>query len=693
MAPVSRNVAEKELALSPEAGARGFVAVNHASSNDSAASSQLSSPQDNPRRGSEFSSRTPSSIYPHNQSKEGSSHKRKRSDSDEQERYNEQPPYEYNPSQRPEPQHMANRALHVLGNADQNGGGYYQNGNTSNQNGHTWQPERAGQASGSANGVRPGSPDAHLAEILQQEGSGPDAQRSWDPSPSSNGEAATVGSKRKRNFSNRTKTGCLTCRARKKKCDEQHPTCANCIRGGFECKGYTRTSRRNIWPANGGPARPVMPLQSKDAPSDVSDPQTRSGTNIEASSTNVAPPYDSGHIRSGPVDDPDGQRQQQYATSPSQSEPRGQPSYPGRPQQQWTQQPASSSYTSEHLPPLSELGRSEQSFGGQPRDIPRPPTQGSVHSQHSAPPLSQPPSHMSPQRTTTQAGPANLPHPQPPPHPHPPPPPPPPPHHPPSAGAPQQTTHWLPPQPPEYRPAYVSAPVEHHDSSGRGHVRMASASFDNPKSGAKTFTKEDVERSKMLRCTSYNHHDPTLVNERQRCKQALARYNQACALDNAASEDEIRAKLLKVFDPSKDTTHKFISHPLEKGMIGHGSKIEAPFKCTYGYNIKIMEDVFIGENCEIDDCGKVDIGPRTFIGSGVTIFTQNVGKDLVDRKGTGAPWMAQQVSIASEVIIGKGAVIYPGVTIGRGATVEPFAIVRDALGEFQTQFAAVGHRA
>lgn len=31
--------------------------------------------------------------------------------------------------------------------------------------------------------------------------------------------------RRKRVFSNRTKTGCMTCRKRKKKCDEQHPEC------------------------------------------------------------------------------------------------------------------------------------------------------------------------------------------------------------------------------------------------------------------------------------------------------------------------------------------------------------------------------------------------------------------------------------------------------------------------------------
>ena len=33
------------------------------------------------------------------------------------------------------------------------------------------------------------------------------------------------GKRRKRIFSNRTKTGCMTCRKRKKKCDEQHPEC------------------------------------------------------------------------------------------------------------------------------------------------------------------------------------------------------------------------------------------------------------------------------------------------------------------------------------------------------------------------------------------------------------------------------------------------------------------------------------
>ncbi|KAB8345896.1 hypothetical protein FH972_022951 [Carpinus fangiana] len=36
----------------------------------------------------------------------------------------------------------------------------------------------------------------------------------------------------------RSKTGCLTCRRRKKKCDETKPTCINCRKNGKECEGY-----------------------------------------------------------------------------------------------------------------------------------------------------------------------------------------------------------------------------------------------------------------------------------------------------------------------------------------------------------------------------------------------------------------------------------------------------------------------
>lgn len=55
--------------------------------------------------------------------------------------------------------------------------------------------------------------------------------------------------KRKRNFSNRTKTGCLTCRKRKKKCDEQKPECKfQNSRLRFGCDTDARSYRRQLSP-------------------------------------------------------------------------------------------------------------------------------------------------------------------------------------------------------------------------------------------------------------------------------------------------------------------------------------------------------------------------------------------------------------------------------------------------------------
>jgi len=85
--------------------------------------------------------------------------------------------------------------------------------------------------------------DEHLKEALQRASQSMDAQhRDYDhTSPGNNDRHAGAYSqypddrrelsaqsdpkKRKRNFSNRTKTGCMTCRRRKKKCDETRPEC------------------------------------------------------------------------------------------------------------------------------------------------------------------------------------------------------------------------------------------------------------------------------------------------------------------------------------------------------------------------------------------------------------------------------------------------------------------------------------
>ncbi|KAI2626263.1 hypothetical protein GGS21DRAFT_530787 [Xylaria nigripes] len=50
--------------------------------------------------------------------------------------------------------------------------------------------------------------------------------------------AVLTGGRHKKEIKRRTKTGCLTCRKRRIKCDELHPTCKNCQKSKRECLGY-----------------------------------------------------------------------------------------------------------------------------------------------------------------------------------------------------------------------------------------------------------------------------------------------------------------------------------------------------------------------------------------------------------------------------------------------------------------------
>ncbi|RDW60942.1 hypothetical protein BP6252_12325 [Coleophoma cylindrospora] len=118
--------------------------------------------------------------------------------------------------------------------------------------------------------------EQHLGEVIQRETQRLDTQNEYGHGTpvDDNKSAMQYGQqylrdgdspqsdlkKRKRNFSNRTKTGCMTCRRRKKKCDENKPECNNCLRGGFVCSGY---QVRGQWPKTEQKQAPV-PLQSKN---------------------------------------------------------------------------------------------------------------------------------------------------------------------------------------------------------------------------------------------------------------------------------------------------------------------------------------------------------------------------------------------------------------------------------------------
>lgn len=63
----------------------------------------------------------------------------------------------------------------------------------------------------------------------------------------------------------RTRTGCLTCRRRKKRCDERRPSCTGCQRNRLECQWESAGSL--IWPkrrrARGTGAEKLLPDQAQ----------------------------------------------------------------------------------------------------------------------------------------------------------------------------------------------------------------------------------------------------------------------------------------------------------------------------------------------------------------------------------------------------------------------------------------------
>ncbi|KAI5780442.1 hypothetical protein EDC01DRAFT_620471 [Geopyxis carbonaria] len=62
------------------------------------------------------------------------------------------------------------------------------------------------------------------------------------------------GGRHKKEIKRRTKTGCLTCRKRRIKCDEGHPTCKNCQKSKRDCLGYDPIFKSQPGPAAIQPA-------------------------------------------------------------------------------------------------------------------------------------------------------------------------------------------------------------------------------------------------------------------------------------------------------------------------------------------------------------------------------------------------------------------------------------------------------
>ncbi len=118
-----------------------------------------------------------------------------------------------------------------------------------------------------------------------------------------------------------------------------------------------------------------------------------------------------------------------------------------------------------------------------------------------------------------------------------------------------------------------------------------------------------------------------------------------------------------------------LSPPLAGLFAQHGCDcmIEAPFHCSYGFNIHLGQAVYLNAGCTILDSAPVHIGSGSMIGPGTQILCAEHHLDR-DKRRAGLE-IAKPVLLGADVWIGAGAIVMPGVSIGDAAIVGAGAVV------------------
>ncbi|RCI09318.1 hypothetical protein L249_1431 [Ophiocordyceps polyrhachis-furcata BCC 54312] len=449
--------------------------------------------------------------------------------------------------------------------------------------------------------------------------------------------------KRKRNFSNRTKTGCLTCRKRKKKCDEHKPECSNCVRGGFVCAGYP-PQRGHGWQKVDSKTAAV-PLESKDPtyvpPGAYGMPPRGHGWQKVDSKT-AAVPLES----KDPTYVPPGA----YGMPPVKREPlphyRGQALRIDPPQARPLAAAADdaeaklSAYTV-FPTPVSALSSSENNNNNNNnnnrKDYP-PPRVAPLHDPG-----------REPSDTTTLPQIAIL--------------------HPTRASSPA-TTHGS---------SASSASSSNHNNSNKNNNSSAqvAAQLALQYPPTTTTTPATSQKAEMLAGRFFYPSDKELCLDRERCALACWRFNNLTAPPGHGVSADERARLfLDILSPVGRDAEQDKDEESSPSAVGRDVLVETPFVCDYGYNISIGHDVVIGRNCTVNDVCEVRIGDNCVIGPNVSIFTASLPTDPNRRQGgRGGPQVGSAVGIEQDCWIGGGAIILAGRTIGKGSTVGAGSVV------------------
>jgi maltose O-acetyltransferase len=155
----------------------------------------------------------------------------------------------------------------------------------------------------------------------------------------------------------------------------------------------------------------------------------------------------------------------------------------------------------------------------------------------------------------------------------------------------------------------------------------------------------------MLAGQMYDPLDPDLVRARERARDLCQDLNATREADQ-----DLRRRILT-------------------GLFGSGGDsvwMQPPFFCDYGSNILLGRKCFFNFNCVVLDVCEVKIGDFTLFGPAVQIYTAThpLNAELRRRQEFGRP-----IEIGSDVWVGGGAIICPGVKIGSRSVIGAGSVV------------------
>jgi len=154
----------------------------------------------------------------------------------------------------------------------------------------------------------------------------------------------------------------------------------------------------------------------------------------------------------------------------------------------------------------------------------------------------------------------------------------------------------------------------------------------------------------MLAGVPYDARDPDLMEAREHARRVMA---QATAELDPERRQEIYASVL--------------------GSFGELSFIEAPLFIDYGTYFHLGEDCFLNTNCVVLDCAPITFGDRVQCGPGVQLLAADHPREAARRAADEE--LARPITVGSDVWLGAGAIVCPGVTIGAGTVIGAGSVV------------------